>query len=240
MAERCGLRQAFASVPANAAPVRPAQRDAAVPSRRRAMPTELGQHGGGLPLRLQRGACAGSCLPNTKQCNGATPQTCGTDGLFHDDAKCAALCIGAGICGVCTPDAKQCNGTVPQTCSASRSVDERSRVPVRLQRGHLRRAFARRAPRRCNGTCPRLAMRAAIGRAAPLARTFVSATGYASTALRGASDAASINPSSATRAATGPTPTAVRLAPSFARGQLRRRMQTRIAPMQRRQHPANL
>jgi hypothetical protein len=72
------------------------------------------------PATCENGACAGSCTPNERQCNGTTPQVCTQLGAWQAEAPCTYVCTSAGNCtGECKPGDKQCNGLVPQTCDTS-------------------------------------------------------------------------------------------------------------------------
>lgn len=60
------------------------------------------------------------CQPGDKGCrDDTTPETCGTDGQWHDESACVNQACSGGECvGRCAPGARRCADNTPETCDA--------------------------------------------------------------------------------------------------------------------------
>jgi hypothetical protein len=87
------------------------------------------------PFVCSGGRCSGHCVPNTKQCVGKQPQTCGLNGEWlQPDPACPYVCTSDGCTGVCLPDQTACSGNTPRTCNGSGQwVDGTTCDPLKSQ-----------------------------------------------------------------------------------------------------------
>jgi parallel beta-helix repeat protein len=70
------------------------------------------------PFLCQDGACVGTCIPQTKSCNGNVPQACDANGQIVAGAACPNVCV-KGVCAAsCQAGTQQCSNLIPQTCGA--------------------------------------------------------------------------------------------------------------------------
>ena len=68
---------------------------------------------------------AGSCAPNTYQCNGSDVEVCNAEGTAHLFVKsCTADCDGGVCVGDCEPGTRQCNGDDVEVCNSSGTAFE--------------------------------------------------------------------------------------------------------------------
>jgi hypothetical protein len=70
------------------------------------------------PFLCSNGACTGSCVPGTSQCDNATLQTCTSAGQWQDVQVCQYACLNLA-CTTCQPGAVKCSGLVRQQCSTT-------------------------------------------------------------------------------------------------------------------------
>jgi hypothetical protein len=101
---------------------------------------ESGDGGGGGPdtgtQDSGKDVLSNACDSPSTRCLGTQPETCGTEGLWHEaGSPCSYVCLDGGCAGVCVPSSKQCAGLDPQTCTAQGQWESGAPCPFACDAG---------------------------------------------------------------------------------------------------------
>jgi hypothetical protein len=106
-----------------------------------------------------KGACQGSCLSGTRQCDGKTLQQCNEDGqgFTADDKPCQFVCLKGQCAGECEPGSLSCSGNVlPRLCSAEGEWDDQAKCVEQTCKEGACIGECEQDAKRCSGLTPQL------------------------------------------------------------------------------------